>query len=476
MNKIYILILSFCFVSNIMVSQKVDIKFKLDNYKNDTLIVGNYYADRQLVKDTLFREEGEKDFVMQSDSLFEEGVYIAITIPDHQFIQFIIPKDDQEFEIKMDYEDLSDVKIKDSYENELFYDYLAYLKKRRPENTRLQKELEEAKSKGEDDTRILAQIAALDQDILDQQKKIVAENPNTITAMLISANFQIDIPEFTEGTEEEIKTQRFRYYRSHYFDHLNFDHPGILRTPFLHDRINYYMEKLNAPLPDSTIIAIDYVLSKFENNPEAFKFYTSYFLNQYAQMKMVGQDAIYVHIVDKYYADGQAPWVKEETLAKIIDNANKLKPLLIGKTIPDVTTYEQDGTAVKLREIDSDYTVLVFWAPNCGHCKKAMPHVVKFNDEFISKGVKTISICTKGGDKFKGCWDSLEDKDMLRLLNTGDEYIRFQRQMFVTKTPKIIVLNREKEIVIKDIPAEKLSEIVDEIIRLDDEEKSISIE
>ncbi len=459
-----------------MVSQKVDIKFKLDNYKNDTLIVGNYYADRQLVKDTLFREEGEKDFVMQSDSLFEEGVYIAITIPDHQFIQFIIPKDDQEFEIKMDYEDLSDVKIKDSYENELFYDYLAYLKKRRPENTRLQKELEEAKSKGEDDTRILAQIAALDQDILDQQKKIVAENPNTITAMLISANFQIDIPEFTEGTEEEIKTQRFRYYRSHYFDHLNFDHPGILRTPFLHDRINYYMEKLNAPLPDSTIIAIDYVLSKFENNPEAFKFYTSYFLNQYAQMKMVGQDAIYVHIVDKYYADGQAPWVKEETLAKIIDNANKLKPLLIGKTIPDVTTYEQDGTAVKLREIDSDYTVLVFWAPNCGHCKKAMPHVVKFNDEFISKGVKTISICTKGGDKFKGCWDSLEDKDMLRLLNTGDEYIRFQRQMFVTKTPKIIVLNREKEIVIKDIPAEKLSEIVDEIIRLDDEEKSISIE
>jgi len=203
----------------------------------------------------------------------------------------------------------------------------------------------------------------------------VRENPNTITSMLISANFQIDIPEITEGTEEEIKAARFKYYRDHYFDHLNFDHPGILRTPFLHDRLVYYMEKLNAPIPDSTIIAIDYILGKFENNPEALKFYTSYFLNQFAQMKMVGQDAIYVHIVDKYYANGKAPWVKEETLTKIVDNANKLRPLLIGKTIPDITTYEQDGTAVKIREVDADYTVLVFWAPSCGHCKKAMPHI-----------------------------------------------------------------------------------------------------
>ena len=476
MKKIYILILSFCFTSNLAISQKVDIKFKLDNYKNDTLIVGNYYADRQLVKDTLIRAEGEKEFVMQSDSLFEEGVYIAITIPDHQFVQFIIPKEDQEFEMQFDYDDLSKVKIKDSYENELFYDYLAFLKKRRPENTRLQKELEEAQKQNKDDTRILAQIAALDRDILNQQQKIVLENPETITAMLIAANFQVDIPEFTEGTEEEIKTKRFRYYRSHYFDHLNFNHPGILRTPFLHDRINYYMEKLNSPLPDSTIIAIDYVLGKFDDNPEAFKFYTSYFLNQFAQMKMVGQDAIYVHIVDKYYGDEKAPWVKEETLAKIIDNANKLRPLLIGKTLPDVTTYEQDGTPVKIKDIDSNYTVLVFWAPNCGHCKKAMPHIVKFNDDYLAKGVKTISICTKGGDKFKGCWDSLEDKDMLRLLNTGDEYIRFQRQLYVTKTPKIVVLNRDKEIVIKDIPAEKLGEIIDEIIRLDDEEKNKTIE
>ena len=60
------------------------------------------------------------------------------------------------------------------------------------------------------------------------------------------------------------------------------------------------------------------------------------------------------------------------------------------------------------------------------------------------------------------------------MLNTGDEYIRFQRKMFVRKTPKIIVLDKDKEIIIKDIPAEKLDEIVDEIIRLDNEGKLLN--
>ncbi len=470
MNRFYTLLILSFFALGSLTAQKVDIQIEVDNYKNDTLIIGNYYADRQLVKDTLIRKSNKDDFYLRADSLFDSGVYIAITIPDHQFSQFIIPADDQEFELKMDYDNLSDLKIKGSDENKLFFDYLRFLNKRRPENIRLQKELLEADSLGTDATKIKEQISVLDLEIGEYQQKIVSDNPTTITAALISANFQVDIPEITDGTPEEIQAKRFRYYRSHYFDHVDFNMPAIIRTPFLHDRIEYYMQKLNSPLPDSTILAIDYILSKFTNNQDALKFYTSHFLNQFAQMKMVGQDAIYVHIVDKYYTDGKAPWVKEETLAKIIDNANKLKPLLIGKTIPDVTTYDQDGKPVKIRDLEADYTVLVFWAPNCGHCKKAMPHIVKFNDEYLAKNIKTVSICTKGGEKFKGCWDSLEDKDMLRLLNTGDEYIRFQRQMYITKTPKIIVLDRNKEIVIKDIPAEKLSEIMDEIIRLEDSE------
>gem|GEM_PF-5039891 len=60
MKKLYTIILSLCFVSSVMMAQEVDIEIKVKNYDNDTLIVGNYYADRQLVKDTLIRKKGDK--------------------------------------------------------------------------------------------------------------------------------------------------------------------------------------------------------------------------------------------------------------------------------------------------------------------------------------------------------------------------------------------------------------------------------
>ena len=45
-------------------------------------------------------------------------------------------------------------------------------------------------------------------------------------------------------------------------------------------------------------------------------------------------DAVYVYLVENYYATGQAAWTEEEQLKKIIDNATTLQPLLVGKIAP----------------------------------------------------------------------------------------------------------------------------------------------
>lgn len=450
-------------------AQTVDVEFKLKNYTKDTLVIGHYFADRQLVKDSLVGKDGV--FKMQADSLFDPGVYIALTIPDNQFVQFLLPEDDQKFKVELDYLDMTDIKMKDSKENELFVKYLRFLKDHRPKSEELRAKMTEAEQAGKKDEQAEKELDALDQKVLDYQKKLVADNDGTLAALLIKANFDIDIPEY-EGTDEERNQLRFNYFRDNYFMHLDTNNRALIRTPFLHERINYYVTRLHSPLPDSSIVAIDKVLDMLKDNEDAYRFYVSHFLNRYAKMTHVGDDAVFVHMVDKYYSTGKAPWVDEETLAKLQDNAYKLKPLLIGKTLPDFQLFTPDSVEVKVKDIESDYTVLVFWKPSCGHCTKAMPHVVKFNDEYKDKGVTTISICTSGGKKFKKCWDALEEKDMLRLINTGDEYARFQQKVFVQKTPKIVILDKDKKVVIKDIPADKLGEIVDSIIKQEEEEKA----
>ena len=153
------------------------------------------------------------------------------------------------------------------------------------------------------------------------------------------------------------------------------------------------MNKLTPQNPDSMIISIDYLLERMKPAEETFKYYLIYFLNKYANSKVVGQDAIYVHLVDKYYKTGMAPWTEEEQLAKIIDNADRLKPILIGNKARDITTQDRNGQFHKLHKIDSKYTIVYFWAPDCGHCKKMTPHLIEFNEKFSSKGVQTMTIC-----------------------------------------------------------------------------------
>lgn len=248
-------------------------------------------------------------------------------------------------------------------------------------------------------------------------------------------------------------------------------HPALIRTPFIHPKIDYYINKVSNQQPDSLVKTIDFVLSKLENNPEAYRYYLADLLNKYAAMKMVGHDALYVHLVDNYYSKGKAPWVNEENLKKMSDNADDMRPILIGKKIPDITTYQEDGTPVRLQDIKSPYTVVIFWAPDCGHCKKIMPDVVKFYEKNKDKGVKMLGICTKGGDKTSTCWPAVKEKGMEGFINTADEYSRYNMKIKVKSTPKIFILDENKEILIKDIPGEELDRIFQEILGFEEKKR-----
>lgn len=116
-------------------------------------------------------------------------------------------------------------------------------------------------------------------------------------------------------------------------------------------------------MPDSINAALDFILSKCKEGSEIYKYVLSNSLNTYANSKYVGMDGVYVHLVEKYYAQGKAPWIQEEPLAKMVQDAKALKPLLIDKIAPNITVYKQDSTPISLHDIKSEYTLLLIWGP-----------------------------------------------------------------------------------------------------------------
>ena len=486
MNKQYFFLFLnvFIFFSFSLLGQKgYEIKISLEDYEQDQLMLGYHYGDKQYIKDSVKIADGK--FIFKGEEALDPGVYLIVMPPNNQYFQILIDKGQQHFSILTNAKaPNANLQVEGSPDNKLFYDYMAYLGNKRPEAEQLKKQMEA--TQGGAKQEIQKKLDALNMEVQTYQKDLIGNHSTTLTAALVKSGLEIPFPDF-EGTEKEVQLKRYQHYKAHYFDHIDLGDERLVRSPILFNRVDYYLNKLTVQVPDSINKSIDFLLEKLTPAPESFKYYLVHFLNTYAQSKVVGMDAVYVHLAENYYAKGLAPWTEEEQLKKIVDNAKTLKPILIGKTAPDLKLYEIDieGTisaknadneyqrwkakrSITLHGIDAPYTVLFIWDPDCGHCKKSMPKMLEFYEQFKDKGVEVVALCTKIYDDMPSCAETIKEKGMIHWINAIDPFIKskYKEIYDVRSTPQIFILDDKKEIISKKIGAEQLADVMERILEI----------
>jgi len=444
---------------------------QLVNYEEPQLFLGYHYGDKQYLQDTVERNAGGA-FVFEGDEPLPPGVYLVIMAPDNKYFQLLVTNEEQNFKVFADAANPTrDIRFENAPDNELFYEYLAFLEAKKPMADKLAEEI--AATEHEQQRKELeGQRSVIDNEVREFQEGIIRRSPHSLTAAIIKVNLPADLPEF-EGTDEEVQLRRWRYSQEHYFDKLDLGDPRMLRTPFLFQRVDYFVHKLQVQHPDTLSKAIGQVLEKMKPSEETFKYYLIHFLNEYARSNIVGMDAVYVYLVNKYYATGLAPWTEEEQLKKIIENANALEPLLIGKQAPNIRLQKRDGSPFDLYDVDAEYTILYFWRHDCGHCKKSTPDMKAFYEKFRGKGVEIVAVCAKFTEEIPPCWEYIDENGIGSWLHAVDQYhrSRFMTVYNIKSTPQIYVLGRNKEILSKRIGAEQLEEVMDKIIEMREKEK-----
>ena len=465
-RKTSLLILLLGIVFNLSAQHKIE--FAPSNYESDTLIIGYYILDKQLVQDTLYKND--KGTFELEDTL-SPGVYLTLTFPDMNFLQFLVNDFEKEFRMNFDYIEKSKVSFEGSHDNACFQSYVDFINQQRPAADSLKMLIGQMKEKSQDVSLLEAELEMINKSVLMMQDSLIEANPDFMSTMLLKANKEMELPEF-DNTEEG-RLAQYRYYKDHYFDFIDLSDTNTLYTPFLFHRLTYYVDKLTPRHPDSVIISLDYIFNSMGTEGMNLQYYLSHFLNLYAQSKIVGMDKVYVHLAEEYYAKGKAPWATEETVSKILDRAAKLKPVLIGKTGQDIKVFGEDGTPISISEIDYEYLVLLFWAPDCGHCKKSMPGFVEFAEKYKDKNIKVFAICTKYREKVEGCWDYVKEKDMLGFINGADEFNRsdFKLKYFVNTTPKVYILDKNREILMKNVGADQLDAVFESIFKQKEQER-----
>jgi len=463
----------------------------LENYKEKQLRFAYYLGHQLYVKDSLMADK-KGNFVYESDEALHPGMYAIVLSPDNRGMEFLINAKDQNFTIKGDAANLDEsLSFKGSVDNQLFADYVKLLGTLRPEADSLAKMVKEKKEVGEETADLEAQVEKINKRVEDYKENILEKHSKTLTASILRSQKKTEFPEF-EGTDQEIGLQQYLYRRDHYFDYVRKD-TAFYRTKAFNSMVGYYMDKLVVAYPDSIMKGVDEVLEIVESDEDMFRFYFIKFINVYGKMKVIGHDAVYVHMVEEYIKKGRTPFLPEEQRGKAIKTSDKTKITLIGKTAPNIDMKVLDiertlklkdeesehrrfkvNETVPLHDVNSPYTVLFFWKPNCPACKKAVPKLVEFYEKYKDKGVEVYACPTKTYKDLPKVAKFLKDNNATKWINAVDPYFetKFMTVYHVETTPRIYILDENKEIVMNRIGAEQIGEVMDGILKDGKEEDS----
>jgi thiol-disulfide isomerase/thioredoxin len=114
-----------------------------------------------------------------------------------------------------------------------------------------------------------------------------------------------------------------------------------------------------------------------------------------------------------------------------------------------------------LYQIGAKYTVLVFWAADCDHCRKEVPKLNQNLKELKGKAdIKVLAIQTK--DELFNDWRKFIIENKLDFIHAFDPiHINDLKNRFdINATPVIYLLDKDKKIKGKKLSADQVPEII----------------
>ncbi len=434
--------------------------YKIDvdvaGFQEEQAFLAYYYGDKQYIKDTVGAAGGK--FTFQGEEALDGGIYLVVLPPKNNYFEIIVDSD-QHFSLRTDTTDLSgNMKIAGSEDNTIFYEDLHFLAQLRKDMEAVQERLKATAEGSPERAVIQAEIDKINASVIQRREDMVAKHPDMLYSKVIEAMREPNIPEEIKAEGQEAT---FYWYRDAYLQSVDFQDPRLIRTPVLWNKVNTYLENLTVKSPDSLIVSADMMIEMARGNDDLFQFLVINILNKYAQSKIMGMDAVYVHLVERYYMSGDAFWADEEQVNKMAERALAISPTVIGRKAPDFRVQDAGGTWHNLHGVEATYTILYFWDYDCGHCKKVTPELGRIFPEYLSHGVKLFAVSINGDVEV---WkQKVQEYGLSQGINVQDHRRQsgFDAQYDIRSTPRIFILDAEKKIIAKQIGVEQVREVLD---------------
>jgi thiol-disulfide isomerase/thioredoxin len=448
--------------------QGYEIKVTLKPFKNQYIYLGHYYGKQLPIIDSV-KLNDKSEAVFKGTKKLGGGIYL-IGFPDRaQHFEFLVDKN-QKFSIIADTATLrSKVVYVGSPENDEFVAYQQYM----GNNGRAIDNLfKQRAARPQDSIALTGQITSINKQVRDYRSNIITKNPNGLLATLLKAMKEPEVPQNAPQSKTD-SLFAYRYYKSHYWEGVNFWDDRLLRTPFFESRVDKYYEQLVYPEADSVIKEMDWMMGYASISDEMQKFLLLKWVNRYLNQKYMWEDKVFVHLFEKYFAQKKYSWLTDQGKKVITDRAYSLMANIFGSPAADVELPDRSGKNTTLYGVKAPYTLLVIWDPTCGHCKEMIPKLDSmYRAKWKGMGLQIYSLA-KETEGTKKDWTNIIDQHQLShwvnvYYSKEADKTRVESgtpgysQLFdVQSFPTLYLLDNEKRIIAKKISEQQVDEILE---------------
>jgi hypothetical protein len=444
-----------------------EIKVTLKPFKNQWIYLGHYYGRQLPIVDSVMLND-KSEGVFKGAKKLGGGIYL-VGYPDRaQNFEILIDKN-QKFSIQGDTANVQKVSFTNSPENVAFKAYQEFMTTNGQSIDALLAKRKVASE--EDSIKLTSQIDALNKKIRDYRQSLIAKEPQSFLAVLLKAMKEPEVPK-NDPAEKTDSLFAYHYFKKHYWDDVNLMDDRLARTPFFDARVDKYMGNLVYPAADSVIKEMDWMMSYANTNDEMQRFMLLKFVNRYLNQKYMWEDAVFVHLFEKYFAQKDYSWLTEKGKKLITDRAYSLMANIMGSPAAEIELPDSLGQKKSLYGVEAPFVLVAIWDPTCGHCKETLPKLDSmYRAKWKGYGLKVYALA-KETDGTRKDWTSFisghhlgdwvnvyysKEDDRARTSANIPSY----SQLYDVQTfPTLYLLDKDKRIIAKKVTFEQVDEIL----------------
>lgn len=174
-------------------------------------------------------------------------------------------------------------------------------------------------------------------------------------------------------------------------------------------------------------------------------------------------EPVMLHIYDTY----DRGWISEDQERRIKRKMDVVRKLAPGALIPELTAYDIDGKQHSTNEIQTKYTILWFWDPDCDHCQEETPILhdlyQKRADE-LNFEVFAVEV-NDDYDRWKAFSEKHGLGDWINLSTSmGETSVDYIEYFDIVTTPVILLINNEKKhaIIARQISLDEIMQLMEQ--------------